>query len=772
MLAVLRHSGSMSSGLAPYTGPCPNCGTACSAAQSCPGCRLDLTDPGVRELSDLNGTMHAMAAQRRALLARLRYLPPVPSEAVSGRQRPVVGLGVANAQHLLVGLGALLVIAAAAVFGLVAWDRVGPLGQFGALVLVTLVCAAFEAPLRHRGLVSTATAVAVAALGLVVVDAFAARSFLGGDPWLWTAGTAALVAAVCAAWTALGARGIDVVGVYAAQIVVPALAWALTDSTAVLATSLLVQAAVDAEAIRSVRSLRDGLLVAIDRLAIGMWLAGIFLVAVHAEGQEAWGVTTVLLVLAAGCAHRLHPEMVTGSLLAAAGTAALAAGADLSAGVVLGAVVAAASATATPARWRDALLATAAAGVAVALLLVADPLGTALAGPHADTPVTHTRALWAVLVGAAATAGFGVGARDTRRHGVAVAAVGLALSATLVPGVVGWSPLVASVWLIGLVLAGSGAALLVRHDRFGSGSVLVFVAAGTGVGCTWVSTSQTLAAVGAAVLAAACAALAVWKPWREAAAAFAVSAAAIAAALSLDLAGLDPPYTGTVGFVAGLAATTIARRHSLDATAAAAALIGAVGAVVSFEDPDAASVTLTVLSAAAVYGGRRQPALYAVAAASATALVWLRLALAEVAVVEVYTAPAAVLTISAGAAIRARSQKTGSWAAYGVGLTVAALPTGLLAMDGVDPWPRTIALTIGGLAGLWVGSERRLQAPLLVGAAAVVTATGVALWPVAEAAPRWLLLGTAGIGLLVAGAFYERARVLSATAADRLRRLD
>ncbi len=92
-------------------------------------------------------------------------------------------------------------------------------------------------------------------------------------------------------------------------------------------------------------------------------------------------------------------------------------------------------------------------------------------------------------------------------------------------------------------------------------------------------------------------------------------------------------------------------------------------------------------------------------------------------------------------------------------------------MNGTDPWPRAVALLVGGLAGLWVGSERRLQAPLLVGAAAIVVAAGVALWPVAQAVPRWLLLGTTGVGLLVAGAFYERARVLSATAAGRLRRL-
>lgn len=761
----------MSSGLAPYTGPCPNCGTPCTAAQSCPQCGLDLTDPAVGELADLNGAIHALAGQRQGLLTRLRYLPPGQRDPAEVRPPPARTMGVATAQHLLVGLGALLVIAAAAVFGLVAWDRIGPAGQFGILVAVTVVFAAFEAPLRRRDLVSTATAVGVAALGLVIVDAFAARSFLGGDPWLWTAGTAALVAAICAAWTARGAVGLDVVGVYVAQVVAPAFAWAFTADLGVLAAALLVQAAVNAEILRAADFLREKLLVALDRAAMGMWFAGISQVAGHADAEAQWPVTTILLVVAAGCAFRLEPWMLTGSLLAATGTAGLAAGTDLPFGVAIGAVAAAGVAVTAPVRWREALVATGAAGVGLALILQTGPLATVLAGPYADEPVTDTASLGVVLVGAAAAAGLAVAAQDTRRHGLTVSAVGLAVAASLVPGVAGWSPSGATWWLIGVVLAGIGSALLARTDGFGSRAALGSVTVSTVIGSTWVSTSQTLAAVGAAILAAGCAVLATWKPWRDVAAAFAVVASVVAAALSLDLAGVEPPFVGLIGFVAGLAAAAVARRADLPVSTGAAALLAAIGAVGSFGDPDAASVTLAVVAAVAVYAGRRQTAWYAAGAASATALVWLRLDLAGVTVAEVYTAPAAALMLAAGFAIRARSPELGSWPAYGIGLGVAAAPTALLAVNGTDPWPRAVALLVGGLAGLWVGSERRLQAPLLVGAAAIVVAAGVALWPVAQAVPRWLLLGTTGVGLLVAGAFYERARVLSATAAGRLRRL-
>lgn len=767
----MRRGDPVSSGLAPYTGPCPNCGTPCTAAQSCPHCGLDLTDPAVGELVELNGTMHALAGQRQALLTQLRYLPPGQRGPAPPRPPPARTMGVVSAQQLLVSLGALLVIAAAAVFGLVAWDRIGPTGQFGILVAVTVVFASFEAPLRRRDLVSTATAVGVAALGLVVVDAFAARSFLGGDPWLWTAGTAALVAAICAAWTARGAVGLDIVGIYAAQVVAPALVWALTGNLAVLAATLLVQAAVNAEILGAADFLREKLLVALDRAAMGMWFAGISQVAVHADTQAQWSVTTILLVVAAGSARRLEPWMLAGSLLAATGTAGLAAGTDFSVGVVLGAVAAAGVAVTAPARWREVLLATGAAGVGLALLLLAGPLATVLAGPYADRSVTDRASLGVVFVAAAAAAGLAVAVRSTRRQGIAVTAVGLAVAAALVPGVAGWSELVATWWLIGLLLAGVGVALLVRSDEIGARAAFGSVVASTAIGATWVSTSETLAAVGAAVLTAGCAALAVWKPWRDVAAACTVVAAAVAVGLSLDLAGVEPPFVGLIGFTAGLAAATVARRAGLPAATGAATLLAAIGAAGSFGDPDAASVTLAVMAAVAVYAGRRQPAWYAAGAASATALVWLRLDLAGVTVAEVYTAPAAALMLAAGAAIRARSPEMGSWPAYGIGLAVAAAPTALLAVNGTDPWPRAIALLAGGLAGLWVGSERRLQAPLVVGAGAVVVAAGVALWPVAEAAPRWLLLGTAGVALLVAGAFYERARVLSATAAGRLRRL-
>jgi hypothetical protein len=59
-----------------------------------------------------------------------------------------------------------------------------------------------------------------------------------------------------------------------------------------------------------------------------------------------------------------------------------------------------------------------------------------------------------------------------------------------------------------------------------------------------------------------------------------------------------------------------------------------------------------------------------------------------------------------------------------------------------------------------VGAWRRLQAPLLVGAAVLAVDAVVQLSPYLveayQAVPRWITIGALGLGLLVAGATYEQ----------------
>lgn len=92
-------------------------------------------------------------------------LPPVPA-AVPARK----GTGV---QTLLLGVGVLLLVVAAAVFTAVAWTRLGATGQLALVIGATVGVSLLAIALRHR-LHGTAEALAVLGFGLVVVDLVAA----------------------------------------------------------------------------------------------------------------------------------------------------------------------------------------------------------------------------------------------------------------------------------------------------------------------------------------------------------------------------------------------------------------------------------------------------------------------------------------------------------------------------------------------------------------------------------------------------------------------
>lgn len=102
---------------------------------------------------------------------RQRAAPPGPAQpsvtpAVPARK----GTGI---QSLLLGVGALLLVVAAAVFTAVAWTRLGATGQLVLVIGATVGVSALAITLRHR-LYGTAEALAALGFGLLVVDLVAA----------------------------------------------------------------------------------------------------------------------------------------------------------------------------------------------------------------------------------------------------------------------------------------------------------------------------------------------------------------------------------------------------------------------------------------------------------------------------------------------------------------------------------------------------------------------------------------------------------------------
>ena len=91
--------------------------------------------------------------------------------------------GAPSAQTILLGVGALLLVIAGAVFAAVVWDRLGAIGQVALMLTATAGVGALAIRLRMR-LEGTAEALAVVAAGLATVDLLAAP-MLGLLPEHW-----------------------------------------------------------------------------------------------------------------------------------------------------------------------------------------------------------------------------------------------------------------------------------------------------------------------------------------------------------------------------------------------------------------------------------------------------------------------------------------------------------------------------------------------------------------------------------------------------------
>ncbi|NLV55825.1 MAG: hypothetical protein GXY13_09470, partial [Acidimicrobiales bacterium] len=185
---------------------------------------------------------------------------------------------------------------------------------------------------------------------------------------------------------------------------------------------------------------------------------------------------------------------------------------------------------------------------------------------------------------------------------------------------------------------------------------------------------------------------------------------------------------------------------SLSATAVdVVAGVGLLSAATLVQSLDGLSLVVLI---AAVWAGvaatrpSRRPLAF-VAAALGVVVVWLRLAGADVDVVEAYTVPLALWLLGVGIVLgRGRASWT-SWARYGAGLVALVGPTALLAIADVDP-ARTVVAVVAGTGLALAGSVRRLQAPLAIGGATVAGLAVRHLAPVAAELPRYLVFAVAG----------------------------
>ena len=193
----------------------------------------------------------------------------------------------------------------------------------------------------------------------------------------------------------------------------------------------------------------------------------------------------------------------------------------------------------------------------------------------------------------------------------------------------------------------------------------------------------------------------------------------------------------------------------------AAAMGGAVAmaGLVTIGTDDQISIGLMIvaltLAVSAVRPGRR--AAVVGAALCTLVLVWQRLGVAGVRTAEAYTLPAAAFLAAVGLWWHRRSPGESSWSTWAPALLVGLGPSVLLSL--ADPGLlRSVLSVVAAATVTLIGAHVRRQAPLTIGAAALVVLGIEQLGPVVQQLPRWVTFAAVGMVLLVVGAGYERRR--------------
>jgi hypothetical protein len=222
-------------------------------------------------------------------------------------------------------------------------------------------------------------------------------------------------------------------------------------------------------------------------------------------------------------------------------------------------------------------------------------------------------------------------------------------------------------------------------------------------------------------------------------------------AAGLSLAGV----AAAVLLVARLAGRDEPSRITLEVTA----LVAGLAATAFPDEPTVTAMVLTILGSAV--------AAVAVLNRDRDEVAWIGVALLGVATMirlvedvrapEGYTLPAAALLLGAGWWRLRSDRDLSSMRALASGLTLALVPSLLIALD--EPVTvRGALVAAGGLVALAVGVGRHWAAPFVAGAGTTAVLAVRHLGPVVEGLPRWISLGSVGLALLLVGITWEKRR--------------
>lgn len=377
---------------------CPVCGrpTGDVGSGPCPSCGLPAAGHAAHVVARIGTTLIELTRDRDALLSSLRAAapyagaaprggpattppsmpatpPPMPASASAAWARPAGGPGFPAAppsggvappptpppllpplapppppaprpvrrlspQQVLLGLGALLVVAAGITFVAVGWTRFGIVFQAGAMLTATALAAGFSAWSARRGLRATEEALAAAAAALLVIDLGAARAL----------GLFDLEAVPLRHWWSISCAVVVLVGLLLGRLTRTTAVWPLAALLAAQplpflllgedlltgpagVAAALTLAAADLAAARHLRSMLVPVARLLAALAGAAGVLGGLVVSAGAGPGDSWTSTAVLAVAAAatlaydprssGAARGLPSWAVPGAVWAVVGLA-------------------------------------------------------------------------------------------------------------------------------------------------------------------------------------------------------------------------------------------------------------------------------------------------------------------------------------------------------------------------------------------------------------------------------------------------------------------
>lgn len=714
-----------------------------------------------------------------------RPAAPAAAEAETRAYEPAPWT-VKKTQNLLLGIGAVLVSAAALLFIVYAWSRMGLGGRTMVMLGVTSAFGLAGFATHKRGLTATAEALTSVAIALMMIDAGAAYALnLAGladvsasTYWAFVlAGSAALTAAYRATVR------IHVLGIYsivAAQFPVvlllhvahpPLLVWAVgvgLQALAITAIAQLVQAEKVLFEIARISIIATWGLLAIvvgtttlldagshsidysaDMFASLVTVAAAMLIAYTGKDlmggwMHAFFIAAFVLSVATAMSlsvHFLNGEMV---FLGFAAT-----------GITLtGTVVASGQ------RKNTMALAIASVPSFIGALIAMPSVAQAILGGFEWTQYVWLRRFsimdeWnitavdvvvaVVSIAAFALNGYALNSRRMIRAAL-VGATGIAYVALIAAS--------APYWLLVSVLTAVAVSLtLTSRNQVWSGVALAFGAEAL----LWslAATPATLAVLGCGIITA-IAYMRRSKLGLHIALLFLfaeVAAASQAMHVSVEQTGL----AWVVLASAVAAGADVLKRRDADALLVQAAVFASLGICVTSSDVNVLSIAFVVASAGAAVVAMRphRRSIGWLSAALSIATFWTRLTIADVHVVEAYTLPVAVLTLFAGYRASRRTPELSSWTTYGTGLSIAVLPSLALLTDS-ETLVRPALLAWAALAMLLTGASGRMKSPLAIGAATLLLTAAVQFAPYVNHVPRWAAIGVVGTLLIVVGATYER----------------